>query len=97
MANKLSAAQAAIKDMQACKMDITMFIGSVKATIILNEECGINNDRISKEVPKKSNPTPKVAKGYHYQVPDLHLRVKLTVRVFNPDGTLKVSDDDWDF
>jgi hypothetical protein len=97
MANKQSASQAAIKDMLACHMNVSMFIGAIKSITTLNEELGINNDRVSHKTA-----TPKykeeVHKGHHYQVPDIKLQVKVTIRVINPDGTVGLyNDHDWDF
>jgi hypothetical protein len=96
MANKLSAAQAAIKDMQSCKLNTEMFNGVIKATIILNEEVGISNDRVSTKKPKAPKPYVDVHKGYNYKVPDFKLNVKVVIRVINPDGTIG-SSLDWDF
>lgn len=93
MANKLSASQAAIKDMQACNMDITMFHGTIKATITLNEELGITNDRVSKKKPVHQ---AERAGGYYYQKPSLRMKVKVIIRIINPDGTVGCGND-WDF
>lgn len=96
MANKLSAAQAAIRDMQACRLNTAMFQGTVRFFISLNEELGITNDRVSKKVKKETKTFTEFVGGFCHQQPNLKLQVKVVVRVINPDGTISCGED-WDF
>lgn len=96
MANKLSAAQAAFKDMKEANEPIHFFNGKVKYTHYLNSLLGITSEPIKVTVKVTIQVKVEVHKASNYMVPEALKPAPTKVYRFNPDGTMAIFDDAWD-
>lgn len=92
MANKPSAAKAAILAMKEDGLNVDLFIESLRYYHSLNAEIGIE----VKQPVKKAVPTAVKIAVVNKPAASKTMRLNISI-VINPDGTVSSPDSEWDF